>query len=86
MSKEDIGVYIESLIRPILSKPEDLFVDIMPDQLGVLYTVKIAQEDFGRVIGKQGNTINAIRTLARIVGLTHGIRPSIKIPDENRTN
>lgn len=84
MTKEDIKVYIENMIRPILSKPGDLAIDVMADELGVLYTLSANKADFGRIIGKQGGTINAIRTIVRIVGLTYGIRPSVKIPDPDR--
>ncbi len=84
MNKEDIRVYIENMVRPILSVPSALSIDVLSDELGILYTLSIDKADLGRVIGKQGDTINAIRTVVRVVGLSHGIRPSVKIPDTSK--
>ncbi len=82
MKKEDIKAYIENLVRPILSSQSALKVDIDEDERAVNYSIFIDKRDFGRVIGRNGNTISAIRSIVRIVGLTHGISTNIRVPDE----
>lgn len=53
--------FVDFLVRPILSFPNDLVVE--QKEAGVL--VKVKQEDMGKVIGKGGVTINALRNLVQ---------------------
>ena len=46
-----------------------------------LVTVRVAENDIGKVIGKQGKIAMAIRTLAKAVGIKNGKRYSIEIAD-----
>jgi len=78
---EYLKKYIDGLIRPILAYPDSLTIDSKVDEMGVLYTIKAKKEDFGRMIGKEGETIGAVRKLSRAVGMTKGIRASIMIPE-----
>lgn len=60
---------IENLIRPLIEHPDDLRVKEFPSEDDyLLVQVMVNQEDLGRVIGKQGKTANAIRTLAYAAG------------------
>lgn len=69
---------IENLIRPLLQHQEDLRVKEFPSEdEHLLFQVMVNQEDLGRVIGKQGKTANAIRTIAYAAGSKH--RKKIKI-------
>jgi predicted RNA-binding protein YlqC (UPF0109 family) len=83
MTIEDLREYISFLIKPILQFPDEFKIEVKEDYMGVLYTISMNQEDFGRVIGKKGVTIGMIRAIVRIVGITNGIRPAILLPDEN---
>lgn len=59
--------FVNYLVRPILSFPEDLQVE--QKEAGVL--VKVKQEDMGKVIGKGGTTINALRNLTQAFCIFH---------------
>ena len=60
---------IENLIRPLIQHQEDLRIKEFPSEDEyILFQVMVNKEDIGRVIGKQGKTANAIRTIAYAVG------------------
>lgn len=60
--------YIEAIIKPLLAYPQDYICFRTVDDKGVLLRVNVHQSDMGRVIGKEGNTAKAIRTLMRQFG------------------
>ena len=54
--------------------------------MGVLLSVKVDPEDMGLLIGRQGSTAKAIRTLARIIGMRNNARVNLRIeePEDGR--
>lgn len=82
MNKDKLADYILDLVKPLLAAPDELSITSTSDDMGILYTLNINRGDFGKVIGREGSNINAIRLLVRNVGMIHGIRASIKIPDK----
>jgi hypothetical protein len=73
--------YLENIVTPLLSRPEDLKIEQVVDEKGVLLTLTVNGEDMGRLIGKLGCTANAIRTLLRQYGALHQQHISVKIND-----
>jgi predicted RNA-binding protein YlqC (UPF0109 family) len=69
ITPERLKDFIRYIVQNIVTDPDQVDVAIMEDVPGS-YTVhiKVAQEDKGRVIGKKGNTINALRALVRVFG------------------
>ncbi len=53
--------FLKYIISPLLTDVDSLQITVD----GSNYTVKVADADVGRLIGKQGNVINAIRTLVK---------------------
>jgi len=47
--------------------------------LGVLLTVSVSERDMGKLIGKNGQTVKALRTLLRIIGGASNQRVNLKI-------
>mgnify|MGYP000278838851 CR=1 FL=1 len=56
-----------SITKGLVENPDAISVDVSePDEEGVIvYHLHVAEEDMGRVIGKQGRIAKAIRTIAR---------------------
>lgn len=73
--------FLENLIKALVAHPDDVVVTRNVDEMGVLLSLKIHQEDMGQVIGRQGSTARAIRTLLRIVGLRNNARVNLKIEE-----
>ncbi len=71
--------FLEYIVRGIVNNPNDVAVERTVDEMGVLLTLKINQTDMGYVIGKEGSTARALRTLLRIVGAKNNARLNLKI-------
>lgn len=75
--------FLEMIVKHIVSTPEAVQVERTIDEMGVLLTLKIDPSDMGYVIGKKGQTAQAIRTLLKIVGAKNNSRVNLKIYDPN---
>ena len=75
--------FLETIITSIVSKPEAVSIERTVDERGVLLTLKIDQSDMGFVIGRRGQTAQAIRTLLKVVGARNNSRVNLKIYDPN---
>ena len=73
--------FLEYVMKGIVNHPESVQVDRRVDDLGVLLTLKVHPEDMGQVIGKNGATARAVRTLLRIVGMKNDARVNLKIEE-----
>lgn len=71
--------FLEMLVKALVDNPDDVKIDRSVDEMGVLLTLSINQIDMGKIIGRSGNTANAIRTLLRVVGMKHNARVNLKI-------
>lgn len=69
------------MIKSIVDHPDDVKTDRSVDEMGVLLTLKVNPEDMGQVIGRQGGTARAIRTLLRVIGAKHNARVNFKIEE-----
>jgi len=73
--------FLLSIVKPLVSHPEEVKVDRKVDEMGVLLSLKVHPEDMGQIIGRQGATARAIRNLVRIVGLKNHARVNLKIEE-----
>jgi hypothetical protein len=71
--------FLDYLIKALVDHPEDVKVNRQVDEMGVLMTLDVNPEDMGKIIGRQGNTAKAIRTLLRVVGMKNNARVNLKI-------
>ena len=73
--------FLEFTIKSMVDHPEDVSVTRSVDEMGVLLTLKVNPEDMGQIIGRQGSTAKAIRTLLRVIGAKHNARINFKIEE-----
>jgi len=71
--------FVEYIVKQIVNHPDDVEVTRSVDEMGVLLSLKVHAEDMALVIGKQGSTARAIRSLVRIIGLRNRARVNFKI-------
>jgi predicted RNA-binding protein YlqC (UPF0109 family) len=71
--------FLEFIVKSIVSNPKAVKADRTVDERGVLLTLDIDPNDMGYVIGKRGQTAQAIRTLLKIVGAKNNARVNLKI-------
>lgn len=75
--------YLRLLVSPLIQSPKDIKIERSTDERGVLLTMSVAEDDMGRVIGKQGNTAKALRTLLAQLGGVIKTHISLKINEPN---
>lgn len=71
--------FVEYVIKSLVEHPDDVVVERMIDEKGVLLTLTVNPEDLGRVIGKRGGTAQSLRTLLRALGTKNDARYNLKI-------
>jgi uncharacterized protein len=71
--------FVELLVKSIVNNPNDVKTNRTIDERGVLITLDVNPADMGYVIGRQGQTAHAIRTLLKIVGAKNNARVNLKI-------
>lgn len=71
--------FVAYIIKNLVSKPEDVTVCSSSDQEKTRIEIRVAQEDVGKVIGRRGNTINALRTIVRTVATRLGQRVQVEL-------
>lgn len=72
-------VFLETVVKALVDNPNDVQVDRKVDEMGVLLTLTINPLDMGKVIGKEGATAKALRTILRVVGMKNNARVNLKI-------
>ena len=80
--------FVEYIVKSLVGHPDDVIVERLIDEKGVLLTLTVNPEDLGRVIGKRGVTAQSLRTLLRALGTKNDARYNLKIVnnDDDREN
>lgn len=68
-----MGDLLDYLARELVDDPDAVRVEQIDDERGVLLTLRVAQDDMGKVIGRGGRTARAIRTVMKAAGMRAGI-------------
>lgn len=71
--------FLRFVLEQIVEDKDELHIDSQIDDLGVLHTVRVSERDMGKIIGKSGQTIKALRTLLRMLGGNASQRVNLKI-------
>lgn len=73
--------FVEYVVKSIVDHPEEVKAERRVDEMGVLVTLSVHPEDMGMVIGRDGSTAKALRTLLRVVGARNNARVNLKISE-----
>lgn len=71
--------FVEFVSKLLVDHPEDVKVERRIDEMGVLITLDVNAQDMGMIIGRDGATAKALRTLLRVIGARHNARVNLKI-------
>lgn len=71
--------FLEYVVKALVDNPKEIKINRKVDEMGVLMTLDVNPDDMGKIIGRQGNTAKAIRTLLRVVGMKNNARVNLKI-------
>ena len=73
---------VEFLARALVDDPDAVSVDSYEEDDGTLvYEVRVAEDDVGKVIGRSGRTVNAIRAVVRAAAIRDGRRVLVDVVD-----
>ncbi|MEC9455806.1 MAG: KH domain-containing protein [Candidatus Neomarinimicrobiota bacterium] len=64
--------FIEQAIKLLVDKPDEVNVDIVETEQRLIYELTVGEGDYGKVIGKQGRNISALRTLVFAINAKEG--------------
>ena len=70
---------VEYIAKSIVNAPDDVVVTEEESEQGIVLKLQVADEDKGRVIGKQGRIAEAMRALIRVKAAKAGTRATIEI-------
>lgn len=71
--------FVETMVRPLVDNPADVVTTRTLDERGVLIQLTVNRADMGKVIGREGRTAKAIRSLLRVFGARGNARINLKI-------
>jgi predicted RNA-binding protein YlqC (UPF0109 family) len=73
--------FLEYLVKLLVDHPDEVKVERKVDERGVLLSLRVNKMDMGQVVGREGATANAIRSLLRIVGIKNNAHVNLKIEE-----
>jgi uncharacterized protein len=71
--------FVEMVVKAIVDNPNKVSTSRSVDEMGVLVELTVDPSDMGKIIGKDGRTAKAIRTLLRVFGAKNNARINLKI-------
>ena len=82
MSEKNTAIeFVRYVLQQICSDQDAISITATDDDRGTLLSVSVAEGDMGRLIGKDGQTISALRTLLSILSARESVRYFLKVED-----
>ena len=73
--------FIEYIVQNLVDSPKDVKIDCFDGERGTVVEIRVAKEDIGKVVGKKGRTIQALRTIATMTGTRLGRHLRLELVD-----
>jgi len=70
---------IEYIVKSLVDKPEEVVIGETQGESVIVIEIRVAPEDAGKVIGREGRIINAMRTLAKAAGAKEKKRITVEV-------
>jgi uncharacterized protein len=79
--EDDMKALIELMAKSLVDKPQEVSVKEVGGEKTALFELRVAASDIGKIVGKQGNTARAMRTILSASGTKIGKRCVLEILD-----
>src|SRR3990167_2698151 len=76
--------FVAYIVKNLVDNPDDVEINEIGGTQTLIIELKVKKEDIGKIIGKRGKTINAIRTLLMSVASRNGLRVNLEILEEGK--
>jgi predicted RNA-binding protein YlqC (UPF0109 family) len=70
---------VEYIAKSLVDDPSQVYVSEIEGENSVILELRVGPEDMGRIIGKGGRTVNAMRTLIRVLAAKQGKRVNLEV-------
>lgn len=70
---------VEFIAKSLVDDPSQVHVSEIEGERAVILELRVGPEDMGRIIGKGGRTVNAMRTLVRVLAAKQGKRVTVEV-------
>lgn len=74
---------LEFILKNITTIPDDVKIEVTDEEGTSNYIINVNPVDVGRIIGKEGKVIKAIRTIMRVIAIQRGVHIRISVVSEN---
>ncbi|MBI5274620.1 MAG: KH domain-containing protein [Chlamydiales bacterium] len=74
--------FVEYIVKNLVDNPDKVKINEIGGSQSLIVELSVEKSDIGKIIGKKGKTINAIRTLLMSVASRNGIRVSLEIIED----
>ena len=81
--KSDLKSLAESLVKRLTDNPSAVTVDLKEEESALVFEARAAKEDRGKIIGKKGKTIDALRVILGALAVKEKKRCSFQIIEED---
>lgn len=71
------------ILKNLVTVPDDVKIEATDEQGTTNYLVSVNPADVGRIIGKEGKVIKAIRTIMRVIAIQKGLHVRVSVISEN---
>jgi len=75
--------FIEYIVKNLVDNPDKVKINEVGGSQSLIIELHVEKSDIGKIIGKKGKTINAIRTLLMSVASRNGVRVSLEILEDD---
>ena len=72
---------LEAIITSLVNEPSEVSINQVDGEKQVIFEVKVAQSDMGKVIGREGRIAKAIRTIIKALAAKEGKKVSVEFID-----
>lgn len=72
---------LQIILKNITTHPDEVQISTDTQDGIIVYTITVNEEDMGRVIGKSGKVIRAIRSLAHVIGIRKNERYRVNVAE-----
>jgi len=70
---------VEYIVKALADEPDKVNLSEIEGESSIMLELRVAADDMGRMIGREGRTINAMRSLARVLGAKMGKKVTLEI-------
>lgn len=72
---------VEYIVKALVEKPEEININVVEGEQNTILELRVAADEIGKVIGKQGRIAKAIRTILASIGMKSGKHIQLEIID-----